>query len=308
MLNLDIWRAQFQDWLELRFTSKDTRNNCLSGIAPFFEYVVFLRLNSWTEADRDVLEEYRARIFAMKHTHTGQPIKVGTRVSKLVALKSFFKFLTSQGFLMANPAAMLEFPKQEKPLPAVLSEPEMLRLLEIPDLTSFFGVRDRTLLELLYGTALRNGELCSLTLDQVDLAQHLIRLQKGKGNKGRLVPLGQEAQVWLEHYLENVRPFVLRNPACHFLFVDRWGHKGLSRGVLSQIVRGLGQKAEIGKTVTPHILRHSCATHMLRRGAGLRQIQKLLGHSQLSSTEHYTRVEVSDLRKLLARCHPREKS
>ena len=169
-------------------------------------------------------------------------------------------------------------------------------------------VDDRALLEVLYGTALRNGEVCSLTLDQVDLAQHLVRLQKGKGNKGRVVPLGQEAQVWLELYLEKVRPGLLRNPALTFLFLDRWGHKALLRATVSKIVRDLGRRAELGKVVTPHILRHSCATHMLRRGAGLRQIQRLLGHEQLSSTEHYTRVEVSDLRRLLTRCHPRERS
>lgn len=308
MLNLDIWRARFEDWMELRFQSRDTASNYLVGIKPFFEYVTFLRLNSWTEANRDVLEEYRARVFLMKNARTGQPLQVGSHVAKLMAVKTFFCFLVKEGFLMANPSAMLEFPKREKPLPAVLSEPEMLRLLEIPDLSSLSGVRNRTLLELLYGTALRNGELCSLTLDQVDLAQHLIRLQKGKGNKGRVIPLGQEAQSWIEQYLDTVRPRLLGNPSCTAIFLDRWGQNSLSREGLSKIVRQLGQKAKLGKTVTPHILRHSCATHMLRRGAGLRQIQKLLGHSQLSSTEHYTRVEVSDLRKLLSRCHPREKS
>jgi integrase/recombinase XerD len=134
-----------------------------------------------------------------------------------------------------------------------------------------------------------------------------VRIQQGKGDKPRVVPLGQEAQAWLETYLEKVRPRWLRNPQLTTIFLDRWGHNGLSRAGVCQIVRQLGRDAKLGKTVTPHILRHSCATHMLRRGAGLRQIQQLLGHSQLTSTEHYTRVEVSDLRRVIARCHPRER-
>ncbi len=148
--------------------------------------------------------------------------------------------------------------------------------------------------------------MCSLTLDLVDLATHQLRLQQGKGDKGRILPLGQEAQVWLELYLESVRPFLLRTPAVTALFLDRWGHGPISRSTVSTLVRKLGRKAGLGKEVTPHSLRHSCATHMLRRGAGLRHIQQMLGHEQLSSTEHYTRVEVTDLRRVLARCHPRE--
>ena len=161
-------------------------------------------------------------------------------------------------------------------------------------------------MELLYGTGVRNSELCSLTLELLDLACHTVRLQKGKGNKPRILPLGQEAQAWLELYLEKVRPFWLRNSQCQAVFLDRWGSGPITRSTLSMLVRKLSKKGGLGKAATPHALRHSCATHMLRRGAGLRHIQQLLGHEQLSSTEHYTRVELSDLRKVLSRCHPRE--
>jgi len=306
-MDWDLWTARFHDWLELQFPSQDTLRNCVSGVKPFFEFAQSLGLQSWTEANRDILEEYRNRVFFAKHPRTGQALKVGTHVARLMAVKTFFRFLIREGYLLANPAALLELPRLRAPLPAVLSEAEILRLMEVPDTTTPLGIRDRALLEVLYGTALRNGEVCSLTLDQVDLAQHLVRLQKGKGNKGRVVPLGQEAQSWLETYLLQVRPALLRNPGLSAIFLDRWGHKALGRASVSQIVRDLGRRGELGKVVTPHILRHSCATHMLRRGAGLRQIQQLLGHEQLTSTEHYTRVEVSDLRRLIARCHPRER-
>ena len=262
---------------------------------------------SWTQAPRDFIEEYRGRLFYRKHSKTGKALSVGTHVARLMAVKIFFRFLVREGFLMANPTAQLELPRRKTPLPEVLSEFEVVRLLEFPDTMTLSGIRDRALLELLYGTALRNSEVCSLTLDQVDLERHQVRLQKGKGNKGRVVPLGEESQAWLERYLDQVRPQWLRSPGLTAVFLDRCGHKALSSNGLAQIVRGLARAAQLGKAVSPHVLRHSCATHMLKRGASLRHIQQLLGHSSLTSTEHYTRVEISDLRRVLTRCHPRER-
>lgn len=306
MLDTSVWKARFADWLAVRYRSRDTRNNYLSAIVGFLEFVLALGLTSWAEANRDVLEEYRAHVFSLRHPRTGNPLRVGTHVARLMAVKVFFKFLSRDGFIVANPASDLELPRQKKPLPTVLNEPEILKLIEVPNTARKTGIRDRAILELLYGTGLRNNELCSLTLDLVDLAGHTVRLQKGKGNKPRLLPLGQEAQAWLEFYLEKVRPAWLRNPQCQAVFLDRWGSGPITRCTISMLVRKLGRKAGLGKAVTPHALRHSCATHMLRRGAGLRHIQQLLGHEQLSSTEHYTRVELTDLRKVLSRCHPRE--
>lgn len=306
MLETDLWRARFADWLEVRYRSRDTRHNYLSPLKCFLEFVVALGLTSWGEANRDVLEEYRAHVFSLRHPRTGNPLRVGTHVAHLMAVKVFFKFLSREGYILANPAIELELPKQKKGLPLVLTESEILKLLDVPDTTRKTGIRDRAILELLYGTGVRNSELCSLTLELLDLACHTVRLQKGKGNKPRILPLGQEAQAWLELYLEKVRPFWLRNSQCQAVFLDRWGSGPITRSTLSMLVRKLSKKAGLGKAATPHALRHSCATHMLRRGAGLRHIQQLLGHEQLSSTEHYTRVELTDLRKVLSRCHPRE--
>lgn len=305
-MNIDLWRERFRDWLTVRFASADTVRNYVSGLEPFFEFVLSFGLRSWTELTRDVLEEYRGSLFRRKNARNGQALTVGTHVARLLSVKIFCRFLVSDGFLLANPSAQLELPRRRRPLPAVLSEDEVMRLLETPNTDTPGGIRDRTLLELLYGTALRNAEVCSLTFDQVDLACHIVRLQKGKGNKGRVVPLGEEAQAWLELYVETVRPRLLREPGLTALFLDRWGHKALSGPGLTRIVRDVARKAQLGKAVTPHTLRHSCATHMLRHGAGLRHLQQFLGHSSLNSTEHYTRVEVSDLRRVLHRCHPRE--
>ena len=306
MLETSVWKERFADWLAVRYRSRDTRNNYLSAIGGFLEFVLALGLASWAEANRDILEEYRAHVFSLRHPRTGNPLRVGTHIAHLMAVKVFFKFLSREGFILGNPATELELPRHKKTLPTVLNEPEILKLMEVPNTARKTGIRDRAVLELLYGTGLRNSELCSLTLDLLDLAGHSVRLQKGKGGKPRLLPLGQEAQAWLELYLERVRPFWLRNSQCQAVFLDRWGGGPIQRATISTLVRRLGKKAGLGKAVTPHALRHSCATHMLRRGAGLRHIQQLLGHEQLASTEHYTRVELTDLRKVLARCHPRE--
>ena len=306
MMEMPLWRTRFADWLELRYRSRDTRHNYLNHLSPFLQFIQAMGLTSWAELNQDVLEEYRGHVFALRHPRTGNALKVGTHVVRLMAVKVFCKFLVRDGYLLANPAAQLELPRRKKPLPLVLTESEVLKLMATPDTEKLTGIRDRAVLELLYGTGLRNGEMCSLTLDLVDLATHQLRLQQGKGDKGRILPLGQEAQVWLELYLESVRPFLLRTPAVTALFLDRWGHGPISRNTVSALVRKLGKKAGLGKEVTPHSLRHSCATHMLRRGAGLRHIQQMLFYNESASTEHYTKVEVTDLSRVLARCHPRE--
>jgi integrase/recombinase XerD len=168
-------------------------------------------------------------------------------------------------------------------------------------------VRDRTILELLYGSAIRNTELCELHLDHLDFARHLLRVDCGKGNKPRLVPLGEEAEAWLQEYLLSIRPQLLRKASSQEVFLSNRG-RPFTRGPLAFLVAHWARKAGLVKHITPHILRHSCATHMLRHGADLRYIQAMLGHSSPQTTQIYTRVEISDLRKVILRCHPRERN
>ena len=307
-MDFELWKQRFVDWLQTRFDSKDTQENYRSGLLPFLDFAERHGVTSWTEVNRDWIEEYRSHIFLARNVNTGKPLATGTRVGRLLSVKVFFKFLVHEGYLMVSPAALLELPKVHKALPVVLTEAEVLQILEVPNVRRRAGIRDRTLLELLYGTGARCQEIVSIQLGDLDLAQRQLRLPKGKGGKPRVLPLGQEAHYWLERYLAEVRPAWLRNPSLDAVFLDRWGHNALSRGGLTRLVHDLAQQLDLDKRVTPHILRHSCATHMLKRGAGLRQIQELLGHTQLSSTEHYTRVDVMDLRKVLNRCHPRERA
>jgi integrase/recombinase XerD len=290
----------------VRQFSKDTMNNYARGLKHLVAFLDIYGVVRLTEVTPDVLEEYRTALFYRK-TEQGKSLTVGTQVAWLMSAKSFFRFLVHDGYLLSDPARRLELPRRGKNLPNVLSEQEVKLLIETPNIQTAFGLRDRTILELLYGSGIRNQELCNLQLDHLDRCRKLVRIVRGKGNKSRVVPIGDEAQVWLNAYLIRVRPQLLRKADVPFVFLDRWGQNGLGREGLSGIVRKLGRQAGLSKPVTPHALRHSCATHMLRHGAGLRQLQKLLGHASPVTTEHYTQVEISDLKRVISRCHPRER-
>ena len=133
MLETSVWKERFADWLAVRYRSRDTRNNYLSAIGGFLEFVLALGLASWAEANRDILEEYRAHVFSLRHPRTGNPLRVGTHIAHLMAVKVFFKFLSREGFILGNPASDLELPRHKKTLPMVLNEPEILKLMEVPN-------------------------------------------------------------------------------------------------------------------------------------------------------------------------------
>ncbi len=307
MLDLALWQQRFCEYLELRQHSNRTLENYRQGLTPFFGFLNSRGLESLNQVNRDTLELYRAHIFA-KRTPNGKLWSAATQKYRLAVVKSFFRYLCQAGYLLIDVASGLDMPKVHRPLPTVLSEAETLKLLAVPDVTTAVGIRDRAILETLYATGIRNSELCSLKLEHLERGGEfpLIRVIKGKGGKDRVLPLAEEALVWIEAYLVKVRPFWLIRSTDHTLFLGTTGGP-LNRSLLADIVSRLGRRAKLGKPVTPHILRHGCATHLLRRGASLRHIQVLLGHSSSSTTEQYTKVEVSDLAKALNRHHPRER-
>jgi integrase/recombinase XerD len=180
----------------------------------------------------------------------------------------------------------------------------MKRLLAAPDISTAVGIRDRAWLELLYATGARVGELEGIGLRDVDLAQGLLRLNRTKGGVPRVVPLGRNAVRWLQTYLDTVRPrLVLQRPFEPALFVVHGG-RPLGQEHIRHRLKQYARAAAIGKSISPHLLRHSCATHLLQAGADLRAIQELLGHRRLSSTVLYTRVAPLDVKAMHERCHP----
>lgn len=231
-------------------------------------------------------------------------LAAATIARKLAAIKAFYRFMTAEGYMDANPAEVVEAGTKGIKLPRVLSEDEVVRLLNQPDITTAEGFRDRTMLEVLYATGMRVSELISLTLERVDLNMKYI-IAFGKGSKERIVPLGSVAAEFLQQYLEKVRPKLThagRNT--NIVFLAFGGHE-LTRQRFWQIIRGYGRKANINKALTPHILRHSFATHLLDNGADLRSVQELLGHSDISTTQIYTHLTNKRLRDIYAKAHPR---
>lgn len=226
-----------------------------------------------------------------------------TIVRNLVAIRTFFRFLIQEGILGANPIENLESPKVAKTLPEILTLKEIEQLLEQPNLKTPLGVRDRAMLEILYATGMRVSELTHLPIHQVNLEGGYVLLY-GKGSKERVVPLGSEAMKWITLYLEESRGVLAKGKESPFLFINRSG-KGMSRQRFWKNLKDYARRAGLRKRISPHLLRHSFASHLLERGADLRSVQMMLGHVDISTTQIYTHVTGERLKKIHQRYHPR---
>ncbi|MDP2728383.1 MAG: site-specific tyrosine recombinase, partial [Dehalococcoidia bacterium] len=227
-----------------------------------------------------------------------------TLARKVAAVKSFFRFLSAEGILDRDPTEEIDSPKVDKPLPKYLTVDEVNTLLEQPAKDrSPEGLRDRAMLELLYATGMRVSELVGLNVDDIDLGEGFVRCL-GKGSKERLIPLHPEAGEIVLTYLEDGRPHLVTNSAQLALFLNRRGER-LTRQGLWLILKGYASKAKISSEVTPHVLRHSFATHMLQRKADLRHVQEWLGHANISTTQVYTHLTRDHLRQTYDEAHPR---
>jgi integrase/recombinase XerD len=256
------------------------------------------------QARTEDLLAYQSELLALRK-RDGKPYSVGFQINRLSAMKALFRFLYRRSFVLQDVAASLEFPRGEQKLPrAILTKEEARRLIEAAREKTARGLRDRAILETLYATGLRVSELSALTPYDVDTTERTLRVLLGKGRKGRTVPLTAAAAEAIEDYLLRARPeLAVRSRTPQLFIADRGGK--IHRAVFARIVRRYVRKTGLKKRVTCHTFRHSVATHLLQGGADIRQIQALLGHSQLSTTERYTRVEISDLRDVIDRAHPR---
>lgn len=304
-LDSELWRDRFANDPHSLGLAKGTRCRYYYEIPKFLEFLRGQNLSSMAGLTRDHLQQYWLETFN-KRTRKGKPLSRSHLANRLGAVVGFVKFLVRNDYLLLDVSVGLSFPKRGLTLPrTILSESETLRLLHGPDIEQSLGLRDRAIMELLYGTGIRNSELRCLKLADVDWPRHMVRIVQGKGSKDRWVPLGEEAEIWLEEYLERARPRLARADSGQTIFLTRTGRL-LSVHSLADLVGRWAAKVGLEKRITPHCLRHSCATHMLKRGAGLRQLQVMLGHESVNTTQTYTRVELSDLRKALTRYHPRE--
>jgi integrase/recombinase XerD len=221
----------------------------------------------------------------------------------LATLRHFFRFAVIEGLIAEDPAATIEAPKIMQPLPEFLSLDEVNRLLQQPDLTDVVGTRDRAMIELMYSTGIRVSELCGIGLSDLKMDPGCLRCV-GKGDKERLVPVGWQALEAVQRYLAESRPQLLRNSVSPFLFLNQRG-KPMNRIAFWSLLGAYGRKAGLRKSLKPHMLRHSFATHLLDRGADLRSVQMMLGHSDISTTQIYTHVVEERLKQVYKAHHPR---
>jgi integrase/recombinase XerD len=247
------------------------------------------------------MTEQEALQFIKKQALKG--ISLSSQSHLISALKSFYKFLVAEGKMDQNPFSAVEFPKKWKVLPHYMNVTQIIALLDAPDQTRPLGIRDKAILELMYGTGLRISETIGLKLENIYTREQFIRV-RGKGNRERVIPLGEQARRYLEIYLNEIRPALVKKSDNPFVFLNRNGEK-MTRQGLWKVIKGYGQKLGMASRLTPHTLRHSFATHMVEKGADLRSVQMMLGHSSISTTEIYTYLTKDKVKKMYDQYHPR---
>ena len=291
---------QFCDalWLEDGL-AKNTLAAYRSDLALFAGWLAG-RNHALAEVDAHDIKAYLAHLHDRPRPEQPKP---SSQRRLHAALRRFCRFLLAQGRMHDDPMQNIEQPRMPQRFPKTLSEAEVENLLKAPDVTRPLGLRNRAMLELLYAAGLRVSELVKLRLFEVNLADGVVRIL-GKGDKTRLVPLGEIAVEWLDRYLSEARPVLLKGRACDEVFVTA-RQQGLSRQMFWALIKRHAVQADIAKPISPHMLRHAFATHLINHGADLRAVQLLLGHADISTTQIYTHVARERLKQLHATHHPR---
>jgi integrase/recombinase XerD len=263
-------------------------------------------VQSPAELTREMIADYQMHLYS-KESRFKRRLALETQYHWMGIVLWFLRWLVQNEKILINPGVSIQLPRRARRIPRnYLSLREMQKLLKAPNLSTHFGLRNRTILEVLYCTGIRSAELRSAKIDDLNLEDGWLTVRGGKGGKDRVVPLGKAAVHFLLSYLENTRSKLTKNKKHGFIFVTQYGGQ-LGYNSLNQLVQQSARTAGIKRIITPHALRHTCATLMLRGKADIRHIQEMLGHSSLSSTQIYTRVEIGDLKKVHQKCHPRER-
>jgi len=315
----DTILSEFKDYLNMRNLSQRTVEEYPIAIEYFLNY-----LREYYVDDVRMITSKHIRYFhehLTERVYRGKLITSSTQRQYLGKIKAFFKFMYKTGKITTDPAAHIDLPKRAKGLPRnILDVDEMRTLLEQPDLSTSMGIRDRAILELFYSSGIRSSELISLELKNINMSNREMFIL-GKGNKEALVPFGREAHRALDNYLIFARSKLLGSPSGgggrlsqkrkddeddkEYLFVSKNGHR-ITKANVGTILKKYIKQAGIDKKCTPHGIRHSCATHLLKFGADIRHIQQLLRHASLDTTQIYTRVNIDDLKEAQSKFHPRE--
>lgn len=298
LLRFVKWRRE-RNWSETTLTTQT--HHCYR----FILWATERGLHHAADITRPVLERYQRHLYQYRKKN-GESLSTRTQRTTLQPLQVWFRWLTQQNLLLANPAADLELPKLEKRLPRqILSVEQVEAVLDRCDLTTPQGIRDRALMELLWSTGIRRGEAARLDIYSVDGSRRILTIVQGKGKEDRVIPVGERALRWIQHWVHQVRPEVLVSPQCRALFVAMDGVAGLTANGVTLAVCPYLRAAGIMQG-SCHLFRHAMATQMLENSADLRWIQAMLGHRSVESTQIYTQVSIRALQAVHASTHPAE--
>ena len=298
---------EFVRCMDVKGYSPGTKVAYATHLAKFFEYLEGKGIRDVRRVGKDLLRAYLLFLGELK-TKEGKPLGWGTVCVRVRSVKRFFEWLEATQQILLNPADSIQEPKRKSRLPKfVLSEEQVEKMMATCDLGKASGLRSRAILEVFYSTGIRLGELLALRVEDINLDEGLLRVNEGKGAKDRVVPLGKQAGMFLKSYLMEIRPKMVRKGADDGrLWMSLYGTP-LSVPSVQMVVKKAARSAGIENLVSPHTLRHTFATHMVRNGADILLVSQLLGHSDLKVTQIYVRVAGIEVKKAHEETHPREK-
>ena len=296
-MNWDSGFENFKNYLKLeRGLSDNSIKSYDYDLVLFKNFLVANKINDTPfNCKSETIKNYLYKSFSDK--------KSRSQARSISAIKSFFNYLIFEGYIKESPISNIEAPKQEKKLPVVLTEDEIKNLINSIDLNHDFGQRNKTIIEILYGTGIRVSELVNLKLSNIFFKENIIKVI-GKGNKERFVPLGEIASCEMKIYINDRNRLKIDSKSSDILFLNRYGRR-LTRSMIFKIISDASKRIGLDKKISPHTLRHSFATHLIKNGADLRTIQLILGHESITTTEIYTHLDTLHLEEVLKKYHPR---
>ena len=302
----------FKEHLEEYNLAERTVETYCYNTKRFFSFLgkYYPRIKSLEKVTKDIALDYQKYLGSYKN-RKGEPLANKTRILRLIIVRKFFSFLMKQDLILKNPASSITLPKEEQRLTRnILTQKEMLALLENMKLTDPVSIRNRAIIELFYGCGIRTTELCQLKIQDVDLKEQTVTIVKGKGNKFRIVPVGQYATYYIQLYLGKARKYMLKGKRNDpgYLFLSQRGNPFNNTTINKSVMRSVAKKLENKKYLSCYSMRHAVATHLLANNVDITYIAKLLGHSSLKTTQRYLRVEIGDLKKMHSLYHPRERN
>jgi integrase/recombinase XerD len=300
---LAAYVLRYLEWLQVHNYAAPTVQNRQSYLGVFVAWCEERGLITPREITKPILERYQRSLYILRKAN-GEPLTFRAQHARLIPVRAFFKWCAKQNYLLYNPASELELPRLEHRLPKhVLTKAEVEQVLAQPDTSESMGIRDRAILETFYSTGMRRSELMGLGLFDLDRERGTVMIRQGKGKKDRMIPIGERAIAWIDRYQTQVRPELVVERGNATLFLTQTG-EAFTPDRLTQLVRGYVNAADIGKTGSCHLLRHTMATLMLENGADIRYIQAMLGHAELSTTQIYTQVSIRKLKEIHTATHP----